>query len=148
MKKITLIDKAFLLKRSVLFQDLDLDLLLTIADKLNVLPYQKGDEVFPVGQPANRMYLIARGSVELKDGEGVNIAVLATADFFGDESLFSGQPRGYSATCDQDSVLLSLSRSHLQNILSECPSVAIGFLEVYTKAVACCGKEKRKGGVE
>lgn len=135
MKHFNLIDKAFLLKRTPLFSMLDLDLLLTIADKLTLATFDSGEFVFHCDQDGHRMYFIAKGKVRIRDRHKQTLAVIGPDDFFGDESLFHDRPRTYEALCDIDSVLLTLSRTHLATIISECPSVAIGFLQVYSSAM-------------
>jgi CRP/FNR family transcriptional regulator, cyclic AMP receptor protein len=132
MKKLTLIDKASLLKRTPLFSSLDLDLLLPIADKMGLVTYEPGEVVFFVDEESTRMYFIAYGKIEIKNKEGKTLTTLKTNDFFGDESLFSDKPRGYEAIATDKTQLLTLSRNHLFTIISECPSVALGFLQVYT----------------
>ena len=63
MKKWSLIDKAFLLKRSTPFVSLDLDILLTFADKLTLVTFEEGEQIFPIEQEAHRMYFIGKGDV-------------------------------------------------------------------------------------
>ncbi len=133
MKALTLIDKAFLLKKTTLFGSLDLDLLLTIADKLDLMRYKKGESIFTNGQEANLMYLIAEGSVSIKCNEIE--ADLSKGEFFGDESVFNEKARAYSATCSGSATLFTLSRNHLLGIIAECPSVAIALLEAYSARV-------------
>ena len=132
MKHLTLIDKAFLLKRTPLFSALDLDLLLTIAYKLGTAIFEPSDSAFFVNEEANRMYFIIQGQVEIRSPEQKVITRLTAGDFFGEESLFSNKPRTYSAYIPIETHLLTLSRTNLYSIISECPSVAIGFLQVYT----------------
>jgi CRP/FNR family cyclic AMP-dependent transcriptional regulator len=135
MKKLTLIDKAFLLKKTPLFGTLDLDLLLPIADKLITTNFDAGDHIFHVQDEASRMYLIVHGSVEIRDPSGKTLATLSSDNFFGDESIFNEKPRGYEVISKTDSQLLSLSRTNLLTIISEYPSVAVGFLQVYASSV-------------
>lgn len=136
MKRLTLIDKAFLLKRTPLFATLDLDLLLSVADKLGVVMYESGEEIFPVNQEAHRMYFVAKGAVLIRNQRHEVISRLTSADFFGDESLFNGKPRTYEAVSETDTLLLTLSRSHLSMILSECPTVALSFLQEYASLLS------------
>lgn len=131
MKRLTLIDKAFVLKSSQLFSQLDLDLLLAIADKLSSFTCDAGDLIFEVGEQAHRIYFLVRGSVEMCNEQGNVIATLNSQDFFGEESLFNEQPRAYSARCQKEALLLTLSHTHLMTIISECPQVAIGLLQAY-----------------
>ena len=131
MKRLTLIDKAFLLKRSPLFGTLDLDLLLAIADKLGAVVCEPGESAFYKGEEANRMYFIVKGEIDLRLSPSEPIRRLSSGDFFGDESLFSGKPRSYEAYAPVETQLLTLARTNLYSIISECPSVAIGFLQLY-----------------
>lgn len=134
MKQINLIDKTFLLKKSYLFGNLDLDLLLTISDKMESVFYKKGITCLKVGGVANKMYLITEGTVIIKDRKE-GLVEIGVGDFFGDEAIFNERPRAYEVICATDVSLLALSRSHLFSIISECPSVAINLLKVYTSPI-------------
>lgn len=142
MKPFTLIDKAFLLKRTPLFSDLNLDLLLTIADKLGLVLFDPGDYIFIAGEEANRMYFIVKGQVEIQSADRALICQLGNGDFFGEESLFNNKPRGYAAFTPIETHVLTLSRTNLYAIISECPSVAVGFLQVYTATLQFRGNDK------
>lgn len=133
----SLIEKAFFLKKIRLFSDLDLETLLAIAEKLHEDDYDKDEKVFTPGQVANRIYLIASGAVQVFDEQRRPITELHAGDYFGDESLFNEQPRGYSVVCKTDTLFLTLSRSHLLSIISECPSVAVTLLHAYSQQLAC-----------
>ena len=131
MKQLNLIEKAFFLKKVSIFQDLDLDFLLAISDKVHQDIYDKGEVVFSQGQIGNTFYLVAKGEVSLTNPS--HVKTVKTRDFFGDESLFNENPRAYKAICDTDSILLFLSRSDFMSILSECPNVAVALLKHYTE---------------
>lgn len=120
-----------------LFSDLDLEILLAIAEKLHEDDYDKDEKVFTPGQVANRIYLIASGAVLIYDEQRRFLAELSAGDYFGDESLFNELPRGYAATCKTDTLFLTLSRSHLLSIISECPSVAVTLLQSYSHELPC-----------
>lgn len=135
MKPLTLIDKAFLLKRTIPFSALDLDLLLTIADKLGLVMFDPNDYIFFNEEEANRMYFIVKGQVHIQSANKQHLYRLENGDFFGEESLFNNKPRGYSAFTPVETHVLTLSRTNLYTIISECPSVAVGFLQVYTSAI-------------
>ena len=137
MKDLTLIEKSFFLKKVEIFNDLDLDLLLAIADKLSQDLYDKGEKVFALSQVANRIYFIAKGKVKIADEMHNLITTLSIGDYFGDEGLFNYSPRAYEAECLQDSLILTLSRTHLLTIISESPSVAINLLHSYAKSLPC-----------
>jgi CRP/FNR family cyclic AMP-dependent transcriptional regulator len=134
MKRLTLVDKAFFLKKTLLFSALDLDLLLAIADKLNLVSFDAKKPIFSIGEEAFRMYFILEGTVEIRNEQGNVLDELSDENFFGDEALFNEKPRTYNAISKTDTVLLALSRTNLLTIISECPSVALGFLQAYTSA--------------
>ena len=70
---------------------------------------------------------------------------LSVGDYFGDESLFNEQARGYIAICKSDALFLTLSRSHLLSIISECPSVAVSLLQSYASLLPCRHKKQEQG---
>ncbi|NGX55213.1 MAG: Cyclic AMP receptor protein [Chlamydiae bacterium] len=132
MKPLNLIEKAFLLKKTAFFRELDLDLVLTIADKLELTTYSPSTPIFCSGQETYHMYLIVEGRVKIEDKGQATLAELRPGEFFGDEAIFTEKPQGYSAIAVTECVVLSLSRSHLLTIIAECPSVALNLLEAYT----------------
>lgn len=143
MKHLSLIEKAFFLKKTKLFEELDLDLLLAVADKISQDIYDKGEKVFLPNQVANRIYFIAHGAVKLISLSKQTLTTLSTGEFFGDESLFNDKPRAYGAICIEDSLILTISRSHLHTIISECPSVAISLLRSFASLLPCRQKQEK-----
>lgn len=137
MKQLSLIEKAFFLKKVRLFSELDFELLLSIAEKLHDDDYDAQEKVFANGQVANRIYFVAQGTIQIFDERMRRLTDLTTTDFFGDESLFNDSPRAYSAICKTDALLLTISRSHLLSVISECPSVAVTLLQCYATALPC-----------
>jgi CRP-like cAMP-binding protein len=137
MKPFSLIEKTFFLKKIRLFAELDFELLLSIAEKMHDDDYDANEKVFTAGQVANRIYFIAHGTVELTDSKMRPLGELSVGDCFGDESLFNDTPRAYAAVCKTDALLLTLSRSHLLSIISECPSIAVSLLQSYSQALPC-----------
>ena len=133
----SLIEKAFFLKKVRIFHELDLELLLSIAEKLHEDDYDAGEKIFTTGQVANRIYFIAQGTVLISDERMRPLVELGTGDYFGDESLFNEQARGYIAVCKKDALFFTLSRSHLLSIISECPSVAVSLLQAYAQQLPC-----------
>ncbi|MCB1112117.1 MAG: cyclic nucleotide-binding domain-containing protein [Chlamydiales bacterium] len=132
MKPFTLMEKAFIIKQTPLFSALDLDSLLPIADKLNTMEINTGDIVFATQEHAYSMYFLVEGRIEIRDEDDTVIDRLSPIDFFGDESLFNGQPRSYEARAQTPCTLLILSRTNIMTIISEFPNVGIELLEEYT----------------
>jgi len=133
MKALTLIEKAFFLKKTELFAELDLDLVLAIADKAELRTFSQSEVIFSINQEAHRLYVILNGHVLIEDEEEQLLVTLFPGDFFGDESLFNQRPRGYLAKADQEgkTLLLTVSRTHLTEIILECPQVALAIIRAY-----------------
>ncbi|MDB6082104.1 MAG: cyclic nucleotide-binding domain protein [Chlamydiia bacterium] len=133
MTPYTIIEKAFFLKKTQLFQELDLDLLLVIADKAELRSCIHGEHLFSINQDAHRIYVILQGIVIITNDEEQEQARLLAGDFFGDESLFNQEPRGYTAQAEglEETIVLTISRTHLIEIILECPQVAIAIIRSY-----------------
>lgn len=130
----TLIDRALFLKRTHLFGDLDLDLLLPISDSLEELLFQATEPIFSEGQEARAVYFILSGLVKVHLSDGTHHD-LAAGELFGDEAIFNARSRGYQAIATETTRLLTISYTNLLTVLSECPSVALNLIEEYAAAV-------------
>lgn len=139
MRRTTLIDKAFLLKKSPLFKDLDLDLLLSIAEKIQILEYKENHIIFNANQKAEHLFFIISGSVEVINLDQKSCAKLNENDFFGEESLFNERPREYTTKALSNALLFSLSRGYILKIIAECPSVALNLLRSFAEPIGFRG---------
>lgn len=142
MQRLTLIDKAFLLKRTPLFQTLNLDLLLAIAQQLGSIHFDPGEYVFHAGEEGSRLYFVLDGEVSLHTPSGER-AVLSVGDFFGEEAVLNATLRAYTAQATTHASLLTLSRIAFYAIISEYPDVALGLLRIYTARMPCRYLEQR-----
>lgn len=135
MKLPNQIEKAFLLKKTFLFEDLSLDHLFAIANKIDVLTLNEKEFIFKNNQSALHIYIIAAGQIQLIDKNDEVLIELSVGDLFGDEALFNDQVHQYHAKCTSKCHLLMLTKKHLTAIISECPSVAINLLEAFARQI-------------
>ena len=129
------IEKAFLLKKTFLFADLNLEHLFAIANKIEIQVLNRGDYVFKDNQNALHMYIIEKGQIQLIDKDSNLLIELGEGDLFGDEALFNDQLHQYQARCSSNCHLLTLTKKHITAIISECPSVAINLLEAFASQI-------------
>lgn len=129
------IEKAFLLKKTFLFADLNLEHLVAIANKIEIQVLNRGEHVFKDNQNALHIYIIERGQIQLIDKDNQLLIELGEGDLFGDEALFNDQLHQYQARCSSDCHLLTLTKKHITAIISECPSVAINLLEAFARQI-------------
>lgn len=131
MKIVNLIDKAFFLQNCPLFTSLDMEHLLIVSQKLELLYLKNKESVFSINDNSLKMYLIVEGSITIR---AANQEIkLESEDFFGEEGLFSEEKRKYGATANRQTILLGLAKSHLFTLIQEYPEVAINLLKTFTK---------------
>jgi len=128
MSRLSLIEKALFLKKCELFQELDLDIILAIAEKTEFREFHDREVVFQEGQEAHRLFIVVSGAISA-DG----MTIIEPCDYFGEEALFSQSTRHYSATAYRSTGLLAISRSHLDEILLECPQVALAMIRAFAE---------------
>lgn len=131
MKHPSLIDKAFFLKKTRIFSDLDLDLLLAIAEKTQSTIYETNTPIFSLGKRPDQLFILMEGNIDILDATNTKLFSLTNHEFFGEESLFTGKPYTYTAIAKTQTLLLAISRPHLITIITECPIVGISLLEIF-----------------
>lgn len=131
-----LIDKAFLLKKTSIFNSLDMDFLLAISDKAEVVCFKQNVPIFLENQPSFSFYIISEGFVTLSQTASPHIVKLKPRDCFGEEGLFSNKSRGYSAKTTSHVKALTLTKGVFLCIVEECPSIALYLLELYAKQIS------------
>ena len=135
MKPLTLIDKAFLIKKVDIFSSLELNHLLPIADKLVYGSAAAEEVLFEIQDQAYSIYLIISGIVVVNTTADGPFYRLGSGDFFGEEGALSGHPRAYRAHCEASTEFMTLSRPHLLAIMREYPSIAIALLERFASSM-------------
>lgn len=91
------------------------------------------------GDPGDRFYVIARGTVEvtrLENGVAVPLAKLQDGDYFGEMALLSDQPRNASVRTLTPCVCLSLPRDLFSRLLEREPELREHFQQVVAARTA------------
>lgn len=103
-----------------------------LAERLQRVHYEAGQQVFAYGDPARSMYIVQSGEVELslrtKTGESIIFGVLGAGDFFGEISLLDGGPRTATARAVASAELLEISREDLDALFRLKPAAALELL--------------------
>jgi uncharacterized membrane protein len=115
-----------------LFERLDVDEKSLLAAQLEEESFEAGTTIFRKGEPGNAIYIVAAGEVEIfvEDTTGGRIIfeTAKTGDFFGELSLFDGDPRSASARAVADTKMLKVDREDLQLLFSRHPAAAMDIL--------------------
>mgnify|MGYP001609333498 CR=1 FL=1 len=82
-----------------------------------------GTEVVTTGQPADALYWVARGRLEVSR-DGALLGELRSNAFFGEIALVGGTSRTATVTCAEDTWLLEIPASHIEAVAAKAPRLA------------------------
>lgn len=104
------------------------------------------------GNPGDSMFVIGRGRVEVRvpvNGAYKSIAVLESGDFFGEMSLFSGEPRSADVVAIGEVEVLEIKKASMKKLLEENDKLAEAFsLKVSERQTSLAACSADSGGVE
>ena len=128
-EQVATIEKVFLLQNCELFSNAMAEELLALANIAREEEHEKGEIIFSIGESSNAFYFVVRGSVGLKS-EIKNIDEEASEhQTFGVFSVLAGGPRTYTATANDQSLLLKIDADDFYDYLSDEIEVARGILQ-------------------
>lgn len=82
--------------------------------------FSAGAHLFEAGQPADKLYIIKQGSVELLDAQsGQVFATLGAGQPFGEQAVLAGGVRSATARAREATVCMELTATGLQQVLSK-----------------------------
>lgn len=82
--------------------------------------YSNGDVIFEEGDRANGIYIVGRGSVELRDGETV-IDTVTAPGLFGEMALIENEPRSLTAVAASEAELFEIPTRQFWVLVHETP---------------------------
>ena len=110
------------LERVPIFENLLKKELKNIAQLTHEREYKLNEYVFKKHAPAEGMYVILHGKIEIKDPKSGNVfANLHSGDFFGELALLDEEPRSASAVCNTPSRLIGFFRTDLLTLIKRYP---------------------------
>ncbi len=120
--------RSSILSRITIFQDL------TDEERERIVPYLRSHEMKPddvlvhQGDEGKELFLIESGrlaaSVELSDGNKMDVAELEEGSFFGEMSIFDGAPRSATCYAKEPSTVLSLREEDFYSLRRDDPEAA------------------------
>ncbi len=112
------------LERIPIFENLLKKELKNIAQLTHEREYKSKEYVFKKHAPAEGMYVILHGEIEIKDPKSGNVfANLHSGDFFGELALLDEEPRSASAICNVPSRLIGFFRTDLLTLINRYPEL-------------------------
>ena len=119
-------DLAGLIESVPMLAGLDDEARARIAERAEQVTLAAGDWLFHGGEPADAMYLVVAGRIDvvLEGPEPVLVRELAAGDALGELALLTEQPRSASARARRDSVLLRLGADDFEAVVGD-PKAAL-----------------------
>jgi CRP-like cAMP-binding protein len=82
--------------------------------------FAAGSNLFEAGQPADKLYIVKQGCVELLDSRSGQIfATLTAGQPFGEQAVLAGGVRSATARAKEATVCMELTATGLQQILEK-----------------------------
>ena len=108
--------------------------------------FAPGEYMVRSGEAGDSMFVIGRGKAEVRvsaNGSHSTVAVLKTGGFFGEMSLFSGEPRSADVIAVEESEVLEINKTSIQKLLTENARLAETFSRTVTERLA--GLKRHEG---
>lgn len=116
-----------------IFQTLNPEDMLHIADHITHKEYKKGEPVFTLGDKLDFIVIINRGSAKAykytPEGREQILYIFGEGDFFGEKYLLSRETAAYTVEALEPLFVCMLSRDDFQKILREQPEIGIKIIE-------------------
>jgi CRP-like cAMP-binding protein len=107
--------------QSDLFWGMSIDFVKAATDLAVHITCKKGDKLFDIGDPADRLYVLLKGSVTMKRGDGKLHTAEKAGEIFGWSSLINREEYAASAVCDTLTELLNIKSKPFLKLLDESP---------------------------
>lgn len=94
-----------------------------LAACCSVRRFRAGDTVVQQGERAQSLYIVARGSLEVRRGAR-RLAHVPEGSVFGEQAFFDGEPRSADVVAASDGELLELGADDLELLAARDPQLA------------------------
>lgn len=98
--------------------------------------YKKGDCIFREGDPADVMYMIHKGRVQISKGEGTfheKIRILGEGEFIGEMAVINSMPRSATAVAAEDCVLIKMDRESFDETVRKNHEFSVSVIKLLSE---------------
>jgi uncharacterized membrane protein len=103
-----------------------------LAERVDMVEFKEGTDIFGVGDPGDSMYIVTSGDVQLtvktKTGEEMFLEHPGPGDFFGEISLLDEGPRTATAHAKSHVKAIEIDRGDLDELFRLKPAAAMDLL--------------------
>lgn len=108
-----------------------------LAERMELLPYEPGRNIFEYGDPGHALYIVRSGEVEIyvknDQGEKIVLEVSKPGDVFGEVSLLDNGSRTAWVTAIDEVEVLRLDREHFEDYVRQYTPAALNLLSVIAR---------------
>jgi len=134
------VDSAAFLESLPFFQGLQPGDRQRILQRFHVEDHEVEEVIFFQGRPADRLYLLASGQVEIRfkpdDGEALTVSVIEPGGVFGWSAALGRRSYTSGAVCTESGHSLSIRGRDLRRIFEENPATGVILLERLAEVIA------------
>jgi CRP-like cAMP-binding protein len=124
------------LKKSALFSSLKDDELQNISELIEKATYRNNENIFIEGDPSDRFYLVAEGSVKIVKhtmmGKDIILEIMSPGDIFGGVAVLDKKPFPASAQAMESTTVIWISRQNLLKIMDEYPVLKLEIVKYFS----------------
>jgi CRP/FNR family cyclic AMP-dependent transcriptional regulator len=124
-------DRTSLLGSLNLFESFEQKDLEALSAQLEEVRFEQGTEIFSQGEPGGRLFIIQEGAVDISHSQGkdsLRLTTLVPGQYFGELSLFDGEPRSATALAARPCLLLALDREHFIEFTRKHPESTVSIM--------------------
>jgi CRP/FNR family transcriptional regulator len=124
------------LNKSEIFANLKPQELNEISNYFEVMEYKNNETIFIEGDPSDKFYLVAEGSVKILKhtvmGKDIILEMMSTGDIFGGVAVLDKKPFPASAQAMQSTVVIWISRHNLLRIMDDYPTLKLDIVKYFS----------------
>jgi CRP-like cAMP-binding protein len=125
-------DRIVILKRTPIFSEVATDDLRVVVEEMQEEAYFKGERVFEINDPSDRMYIVLTGKIGISINPDPKVedyvSIVEAGGCFGEMGPLDGSPRSGTAHVIEDSQLLYLDKLKLHGLIASYPELSFGLL--------------------
>jgi len=144
---LTPVERVLVLKGADLLKDVGPRHLLGLANVAREIEIFEGDGIYDEADPADALYIVVEGKVELWSGER-KISEVGPGEAFGTWSLVDDSARGHRAQCVQDGLTLALHRDEFYDIAAGDLALLQELVRVLAKRLRALAETPEEARVE
>jgi CRP/FNR family cyclic AMP-dependent transcriptional regulator len=130
-------DVVEILLRAGLFRRVDASALAALTERIQLVDFPRGHNIYTAGEPGDTLYIIGSGKVKIghscPDGRENLLTILGPSDMFGELSILDPGPRTYSVTTITAVRAVPISRDALRRWMFDRPDTAEQLLRLLAR---------------